>query len=303
MEERPNYVEDAVSIAVASQLALLSFPFFRHTVVPISRAKERWLGADARLFSGKRFLPFYMQFKRPFAHVYTSRARIISDRSKLSPPLSIAPRILNFSLQRKQQHHRDFQHNVLYRLRQRLLKRGLGDAAYVCPLFLDRQTYFFNSHFAGLRRWLRYWPSRAYDRHDLRIALASGGLVTIRDLPLLAEHVSIPPHAPVTSSEHKYSFTEKGTEVCFHSPEYLPEGGMVFSEWLASLVSSVEDGRDLVSLSDGYADLREIVAEALNEEADELLSPSSAAQAWFVWGEYLEKNYGIEQYGVFFDNA
>ncbi|GAB3750282.1 hypothetical protein [Lysobacter olei] len=135
MEEKPNYIEDAVSIAIGSQLALLSFPFFKYSVVPISRARERWLGADAKLLGGKRFLPFYMQFKRPFAHTVPSRAKIIKDRNKLSPKLSTAPRTLYFSLQDKLKHHKDFQHNVLFRLRQKLLARGRGDAAYVCPLF------------------------------------------------------------------------------------------------------------------------------------------------------------------------
>ena len=59
-----NYVEDVVAIEIASFLAKVSFPQLRFSIEPMSRARERWLGADARLTDSMRgFLPFYMQFK------------------------------------------------------------------------------------------------------------------------------------------------------------------------------------------------------------------------------------------------
>jgi hypothetical protein len=64
-----DYTEDVVGFALESFLTLLSFPRHRFSIEPFSRAKERWLGADARLFSHRitGFRPFYMQFKRPSA--------------------------------------------------------------------------------------------------------------------------------------------------------------------------------------------------------------------------------------------
>ena len=301
MEEKPNYIEDAVSIAIASHLALLSFPFFKHSIVPISRGRERWLGADARLLSGKRFLSFYMQFKRPFAHTVPSRAQMIKDRNNLTPKLSTAPRTLYFSLQEKQKHHKDFQHNVLYRLRQKLLGRGIGDAAYVCPLFLDRQTYFFQAHMAGLKRWIRHWPSNPYDHEDIIIMSALGPTV-IEDVPLLAEHISVPPHTTVTDAKHKYSFTEKGDEVCFHSPKHLPEGSFLLSAWLRKIASAAESGDRLIYFNDSLGFLRELVSEAIGENSPDFELPNDPSLAWYAWGDYLHKHYAIEQYGVFVDN-
>lgn len=298
MEERPNYIEDAVSIAVGIQLALLSFPFFRYSVVPISRGRERWLGADARLLSGKRFLPFYMQFKRPFAHTVPSRAKIIKDRDNLSPKLPTAPRTLFFSLQDKLKHHKDFQHNVLYRLRSKLRSKGRGDAAYVCPLFLDRQAYFLRSHMAGLLSWVRHWPSQPYHLQTMTVRTASGHSVHVPSIPILSEHVSIPPHDLVTTAAHKYSFTERGSDVCFHSPKYLPEGGLSFQDWLGSLISmaSLEDG--LTPFGDSRHYLEELVDAALGENRREFEIPKDPSLAWFAWGEHLRSNYAIEQYGV-----
>lgn len=299
MEEKPNYIEDAVSIAIGCQLALLSFPHFRYSIVPISRGRERWLGADAKLLSGKRFLPFYMQFKRPFAHTVPSRAQIIKDRKNLSPMLSTAPRTLFFSLQNKQDHHKDFQHNVLYRLRKKLLAQNRGDAAYVCPLFLDRQRYFLLSHMAGIFQWAQHWPSRPYTRQKVNITTASSSTVTLPAIPVLSEHISIPPHALVTTAGHKYSFTESGNEVCFHCPKYLPEGSFVFQNWLNRLISTASSANNLTALTDRQRDLDEIVLAALGENQREFKIPREPSLAWFAWGEHLYRHYAIEQYGVF----
>lgn len=298
MEEKPNYIEDAVSIAVGSQLALLSFPLLRYSIVPISRGRERWLGADAKLLGGKRFLPFYMQFKRPFAHTVPSRAQIIKDRNKLSPKLSTAPRTLFFSLQDKLKHHKDFQHNVLYRLRKHLQAQKRGDASYVCPLFLDRQTYFLHSHMAGLLRWARHWPSRPYDRNKVTVMTASGKKFDLPDVPVLSEHISIPPHELVTTAAHKYSFTESGDEVCFHSPKHLPEGSLLFHQWLGGLISSASSADGLMPLGDSRRYLEELVTAALGENQREFELPKDPSHAWFTWGEHLNRYYAIEQYGV-----
>ncbi|MEQ9879496.1 hypothetical protein ABRP92_16040 [Pectobacterium aroidearum] len=301
MKEKPNYTEDAVSIAIASQLALLSFPFFKYSIVPISRGRERWLGADARLLARKRFLPFYMQFKRPFAHTVPSRANIIKDRNRLSPKLSTAPRTLYFPLQDKRKNHNDFQHNILYRLRKKLIARGIGDAAYVCPLFLDRKTYFFHSHIAGLFKWMRHWPSRPWDYQAVPVATLTGKTVMFPALPLLSEHISIPPHATVTTAAHKYSFTEQGSEICFHSPKHLPEGGFLFSHWLGNLISSIDNENALIHFSDSRGQLQQLVSETLGESGRVFELPIEGIQAWFVWGDYLERNYAIEQYGIVVD--
>ncbi|NNO00249.1 hypothetical protein FKQ62_12400 [Vibrio sp. B1-2] len=295
MEEKPNYTEDAVSIAIATNLAVLSFPFSRFSVVPISRKKERWLGADARLLSSSKFLPFYMQFKRPFAHTTPSRAKIIKDRESLEPPLSTSPRTLFFDLQDKQPKHRDYQHNVLFRLHKRLRSRGIGDAAYVCPLFLDRQTYFYASHMSGIKSWLRNWPAYPFRSNLVQINSKSCAPIS-ETIPVLAEHISIPPHKLVTDAKHKYSFTESGSEVCFHSsPESLTEGEYSFSSWLENMILSSDLQGNSLYFDDSLDFLKELVSEVLGNK-NNVFKPSefeSGEQAWFAWGHFLKEQYGI----------
>jgi hypothetical protein len=140
-----DYTEDTVGFAIESFLTLISFPIQRFSVEPFSKVRERNLGADVRLrgrISG--FRPFYMQFKRPSAYPDYSTSKIIVDRKKLK--LTASPNSLYFSLREKQPSQTDYQQNVLLRLRNHLLNRKLGDAAYVCPLFLDRSSYRFHLH-------------------------------------------------------------------------------------------------------------------------------------------------------------
>ena len=104
-----DYPEDLVGIAIESLLTKLSFPRQRFTVEPFSRSRERWLGADARIYSAVRgFRPFYMQFKKPAAYPDDSASKIIIDRRKAN--LETYPRALYFSLREKKPAHHDFQH-------------------------------------------------------------------------------------------------------------------------------------------------------------------------------------------------
>ncbi|WDL98475.1 hypothetical protein [Alicyclobacillus sp. ALC3] len=83
-----DFSEDTVGFALESFLAVLSFPMYRFSIEHFTRSKERWLGADARLYSHvKSFKPFYMQFKKPSAYPDISTSKIIKDRKNLSPQL------------------------------------------------------------------------------------------------------------------------------------------------------------------------------------------------------------------------
>lgn len=300
MKINPDYTEDAVSLAIAMHLTLMHFPRLRFSIEPISRKKERWLAADAKLLSkAKGFLPFYMQFKRPFGHTEPSKARIVKQRKAMSPALATMPVTLYFELLDKQKKQKDYQHNVLFRLRSRLISRKLGDATYVCPLFLNRQAYVFNSHISGLWRWARYWPARPYDLERVVIN-ESSGKVSFDRVPVLSEHVSIPPHKLVTSANHSYSFSEHGDQLCFHSPLSLPEGSQSFSGWLDNLAEQARTADRYVSIQDAGNTLQELLSPT-EEDPEftfnfEVNSNESGIQAWFDFGAHLSETYGIEQY-------
>jgi hypothetical protein len=297
-----DFTEDTVGFALESFLSLLSFPRLKFSIEPFSRGRERWLGADARL-NGHMvgFKPFYMQFKRPSAYPDTSSAKVITDRKVLKLP--VAPRTLYFDLREKRPTHKDYQHNILYRLRQRLVKRKVGDAAYVCPLFLDRSAYRFHVHMAGLRIWPRFWRFAPWEREDILIR-SSSGTVNFNAIPVMQEHVSIPPHDTVTSAKHSYSFTERGTDLCFHSPLSLPEGNRSLAYFLTGIIGNQQSSEGFISPERAQGMLREIFSGAKGEDRDSLLPdnfPQNAEdgiESWLYWGDYLKTEHQIEQFAL-----
>lgn len=195
-----NFSEDTVGFALETFLSVLSFPRFRLSIEPFSKEKERWLGADARMLDAMRgFKPFYMQFKRPSAYPDYSKSKIIKDRKSSISSSAASPRSLFFKLREKKPHHTDYQHNILFRWRQRLVKYGGSDAVYICPLFLERSAYRFHIHMAAIGRRSRFWKYYPWDFEKILIHSGDSKIAFDR-IPVLAEHVSIPPHALVTST-------------------------------------------------------------------------------------------------------
>lgn len=294
-----DFTEDTVALALESFLAVATFPWLRFTIEPLSADAERRLGADARLLGqAVGFRPFYMQFKRPSAYPSTSRSRIIRGRLQANPePLSVDPRVVFFSLRQKQPHHRDFQHNVLFRLRRRLLERGLGDAAYVCPLFLDRSAYRFHVHFAALAMLPRIWRHFPWGFEDMMIYQRPGSL-RIESVPVFAEHICIPPHAQVADARHNYSFTEQGTEVYFHSPQEVSETPVHLDKWLQSLAAKKEP---LVTPDSAREELERLLGDDDWDVPTDFRHGSSANRqdgvaAWLAWGDHLKRSHSIEQF-------
>ena len=295
-----DYTEDTVGFALESFLTLLSFPRRRFSIEPFSRAKERWLGADARLDGRVRgFRPFYMQFKRPSAYPDHSTARIIKERKALG--LASSPRSLYFPLREKQPSHRSYQHNVLFRLRERLMRRGIGDAAYVCPLFLDRSAYRFHVHVAGLSHWPRFWRHDPWEFEEVFLNHGGSGIRFDR-IPVLAEHVSIPPHVAVTSAKHSYSFTETGMDLCFHSPLSLPEGANSLASFLTKISKGFLDGGEKIQLETANQELQALIG--VTEDVEAAASRSSPTDGddpianWLDWGDLLRREFSIDQFAL-----
>lgn len=296
-----DFTEDVVGFALESFLAVMSFPRHRFSIEPFSRARERWLGADARLHGKMRgFRPFYMQFKRPSAYPDYSAAKVIEDRKTLK--LQASPRALYFDLREKQTHHCDFQHNILFRLRQRLRVRQLGDAAYVCPLFLERSAYRLHLHWSGISLWPRFWRHHPWDWEE--VLVNDGGRAFHFDrIPVLAEHITVPPHEKVSNAKHRYSFTEAGNELCFHSPEALPDGAMNLAAFLKALSDGFLDGAKKIQPQEANEELRALMNDALSDgpEALRLITEMDAEDPignWFAWGDYLRLQFGIDQYAL-----
>jgi hypothetical protein len=288
-----DFVEDEVALAIQSFLTVASFPFQRFTIELFSGRSERRLGADARLTSRiAGFLPFYMQFKRPSAYPDFSNAKIVKHRKSLN--LESQPRALYFSLRERMPHHDDFQHNILYRLRQGLITQGQGDAAYVCPLFLDRIPYMSEMHRMGVYRRMSFWRDSPWDWEDLLVN-DNGQAIEFSRIPILREHVSIPPHALVTDAKHSYSFSENGTDLCFHSPKEVPELATSLAEFLTNLSLRFLSGDGKVSQSNAGDVLAKLARDATPAFVEQI-SGDDAIGDWLAWGHFLRTEYRIEQF-------
>ena len=293
-----DYTEDVVGFALDSFLSIASFPRFSVTIEPFSRGQERWLGADARIVNEiTGFKPFYMQFKKPSAYPHYSTSNIVKHRKSLS--LETSPNTLFFGLREKAKDHADYQHNILYRWRNRLKKYANSDAVYVCPLFLDRSAYRFHLHLSAMRRWWRFgrhpWERRGVTIED------HGTQFRFEDVPFLADHVCIPPHILVTDAKHSYSFTEKGKELCFHSPTSLPEGVTQFGAWFDSLASDVDSDDYLFSPRQSKDRLKRLIVGDGKEDdviphPEGLFGIEDDMAVWSEWGKYLRETYSIHQY-------
>lgn len=296
-----DFTEDTVGLALESFLTFLSFPRQRFSIEPFFRSKERWLGADARLESKiKSFKPFYMQFKRPSAYPDISAAKVITDRKTLGLPF--APRTLYFGLREKQDSHFDYQHNILFRLRRRLLAKGIGDATYVCPLFLDRSAYRFHVHISGLKLWPMLWHYAPWDLEDLLIN-GVGGKLSFDGIPVFREHVSIPPHALVKNAKHSYSFTELGRDICFHSRLALPKHEATLADFLKATIGDLESDDGYVQADNALRTLLNLFSTPESNDDSSLLPENfpigqEGIGAWLHWGEYLRQEFQIEQFAL-----
>lgn len=289
-----DYTEDNVAVALEMLLTTLSFPLHRFSIDVMSRKRERLLGADARLNGRLRgFRPFYMQFKRPSAYPDYSSSRIIVDRAALG--LSCAPHTLFFPLRDKKRGQREFQHNALLKLRRRLQSRGLGEAAYVCPLFLDHVLYRSAMHCSGLIHWFAFWRHRPWLLEDALIH-DGGRTIAFDRIPILAEHVTIPPHTLVTDAKHHYSFDERGGQLCFHDPTPLPDGSSNLAKFLSQVAERFLGEGGTLQVDESDAVLSQLSADlygepfALDDLGDDPIG------RWYEWGFRLRRDFGIMQY-------
>lgn len=180
---------------------------------------EQLTGAD-KLFN--RFVPIYMQFK--VSHGLNPNSSII-ERFRNKPLTNIinyrnknnlsGNPILYFQLRRQAKTATDFQHNILFNLNKPPFQYSL----YVAPLTLELAEY--ENQLNG--DWfMKFYPFDPFTRRELEIH----DTFTKRNLavginPFLRHHISIPPHALVTTHDHHYSFSKSGGDVAWHGGELL----------------------------------------------------------------------------------
>jgi hypothetical protein len=114
-------------------------------------------------------------------------------------------------------------------------------------------------------------------------------------IPTLREHISIPPHALVSDAKHRYSFTEYGTEICFHSPKAIEDGSRPLNKWLEPMYRNFKEKEGVIS-QDVAAKRLVILIEAVGLKRLDELSSQHGIRGWLLLGDYLKREYQIEQY-------
>lgn len=287
----PDFTEEIVGFMIQSMLTITRFPRAPYALVPLSKKDEVIYGADALIDS---ISPIYIQFKRSFAYPDSSSSSIIKDRKKLKANYS--PRTLFFELRDKQPKHTDYQHNVLFDLKTKLDTAGKGKAFYAAPLFLNRTAYLMAVHMSSLLSW-RPWHWFRYEPfyEQTQNILTSTGSIRFQNIPILKEHIVIPPHAKVTTHKHKYSYLETGKEVCFHDPTNLDNQstlGQTIYDFL-----KFQDGQpttEMINLNESTSLLESLQGEQLDEIQDG--QNESIINRWTEFGERLRSDYGIYQF-------
>ncbi|MCP5358583.1 MAG: hypothetical protein H7A06_10615 [Pseudomonadales bacterium] len=287
----PDFTEDLVSLMVQMMLTIARFPRAPFALIPLSKKRERYLGADVKIES---LAPLYIQFKRSFAYPDSSKAKYLADRKKLG--LENSPQVLYFELRNKRTGHSDYQHNILAKLRERLQKRGVGNAVYVAPLFLSRTAYLLSVHYSSLVRWI-FWHLFGVDPFPTTSMNVVGpsGSIRFHNIPLLREHIAIPPQGRVSSHKHRYSYLESGGQVCFHSPEQV-EGAYTLGQSLYNWMG-FREGVPSAKLVD-YERSLDLLAELRGEIPTEALRNDKLSiwERWVEFGEQLREEHEIEQY-------
>ena len=288
----PDFTEDLVSFMIQMMLTILSFPRVPFAMIPLSKNEERIFGADVKIDS---IAPLYIQFKRSLAYQEFSRAKFLKERKNLN--LSNSPIVLYFELRNKDKNHNDFQHNILLDLRNKLQGKGIGDAIYTAPLFLNRSAYLLSMHLNSMLSWRPWLIFRnlpfPVGHFDL---ITKTGSVKFQNCPVLKDHISIPPHQMVSTHKHRYSYLESGKETCFHSPEIIKSTSNL-GQFIYDFIN-FRDGQpnaELINIEQSMEFLNELNShffeQTLGEDEREPI-----LDQWLEFGDRLKRIYNIEQY-------
>lgn len=287
----PDFTEDNVSLMVQLLLTVPRFPRAPFALVPLSKSDELIYGADAYIDS---ISPLYIQFKRSFAYPDYSTSKIIKDRKNLG--VNYSPRALFFELRDKKPTHKFYQHNVLFDLKAKLDISGKGKAFYVAPLFLNRTAYLKAVHMTSIFSWRPWhWFTDEPFYFGTQNIITPSGSIRFQNIPILREHIVIPPHIKVKSHKHRYSYLENGNEVCFHEPTKLNTEatlGQIIYEYL-----KFEDGQPMTQMTNIQESIS-LLNDLRNElfEENQSFRKESILERWLDFGEKLRKEYEIFQF-------
>ena len=119
--------------------------------------------------------------------------------------------------------------------------------------------------------------------------------IRFQDIPILKNHIVIPPHALVKTHKHRYSYLENGSNICFHEPTKLASNkslGQTLDEYL-----NLKDGHPttkMMNFQDSLTLLNKLQKQLFGEIM--LDQESNMIERWLNFGEKLRTIYDIYQY-------
>ncbi|MBO0939724.1 hypothetical protein J2I47_24475, partial [Fibrella sp. HMF5335] len=173
---------------------------------------------------------------------------------------------------------------------------GKGKAFYTAPLFLHRTAYLLAVHMSSLLSW-RPWPWFMHEPfyEQSQNILTSSGSIRFQNIPILKEHIVIPPHTKVVTYKHKYSYLETGKEVCFHEPTNL-ENQSTLGQTIYDFLKFREGQptTEMINLSESSA-LLDNLQNGLFDEAQEGRIQNIISR-WIEFGDRLRADFNIYQF-------
>jgi hypothetical protein len=288
----PNFPESQIHTQIQRHLSLAGFPYFDYLIKPITQQEEAEVGYDATI--EYKMLPFYMQFKRPFLADGSQNPDVLDSRDEVTGYRDEHALFFHLYRRKYEEVYRNRQHNILHELS----KQNPGRVAYICPLFTDLRKYTQEmqvGRFDVLLNFLRHNDPISLRPMEILVSGSRSRPVRIADIPMLRGHVSIPPHAEVDDSPHRYSFAEDGTRVCFHSPLAISDGSQRLDVWLRHIYDS-RQSESFDPHSEVGRDRFQSVASALADYIPSPLQKFEGSTSWGLFGSLLMEQYNIFQF-------
>ncbi len=123
----------------------------------------------------------------------------------------------------------------------------------------------------------------------------STGNIRFQNIPILKEHIVIPPHTKVTTHRHKYSYLESGKEICFHDPtniDYYATLGQAIYDFLK--FSDGQPTTGMINLIESNSLLSRLREGILGETS--LYQDPNIIGRWIEFGERLRTDFDIYQF-------
>jgi hypothetical protein len=166
----------------------------------ISQDEENDLGYDGVITT---LVPLYVQFKRSIFNTPQFQGKVAKDRASCG--YTNRSGFFSFTLHKDRNSKKYDQHNTLHTLSQH------AKAVYAAPLFYKRAAL------SRLKQGVHPYPWH-YEDVVVVDAAAPSFPVFFRQVRVLMDSITFPPHAPILdrASSHEYTYTRNG-DLCFHS--------------------------------------------------------------------------------------